>query len=265
MEDNYRDVCYQSSNLKQVILKIDFPNPVENDKIFGESIDKKIVEYFSIRGKDEIKYYNEVSVAADSKTGMVKGHTTRFEGIEKTYIDTTRMNKIVLSNDTIIFTYNNYQSFEKLFEAASGILQQIWKNKKLIAVRCGLRYINLYNLLPTDKKVSKTMFSPKLSIVMTASLIDEQELLKPIRSMVTTEYVADDIKVTYRAGIYNQFYPMPISKDDYALDIDCYTNSAIESAEDLERFIERAHGMVQMLFEKSINDKMRGVMMKDEC
>ena len=123
----------------------------------------------------------------------------------------------------------------------------------------------MYNLLPTDKKVSKTMFSPKLSKVMIASLIDEQELLKPIRSMVTTEYVADDIKVTYRAGIYNQFYPMPISKDDYALDIDCYTNSAIESAEDLERFIERAHGMIQMLFEKSINDKMRGVMMKDEC
>lgn len=264
MQDIYRDVCYQFSNLRQVIFKIDFPSPVENDKIFCDRIDMEMVKYFPIRGKDEIKYYNKVSVATDSKTGTVSGHSTRFEGIEKTYVDSTRMNKIVLSNDTIIFTYNNYQSFEKLFDAASGILQQIWKSQKLIAVRCGLRYINLYNLLPTDKKVSKTMFSTKLSKVMVPSLIDEQELLKPIRSMVTTEYVVDDIKVTYRAGIYNQFYPMPISKDDYAIDIDCYTNSAIEAAEDINCFMEKAHRFIQVLFEESISDKMRGVMMKDE-
>ena len=50
----------------------------------------------------------------------------------------------------------------------------------------------------------------------------------------------------------------------YAIDIDCYTNSAIEAAEDINCFMEKAHRLIQVLFEESISDKMRGVMMKNE-
>lgn len=260
MEDRYQDVCYKTSNLKQVIFRIDFPQPVANEKIFKNDVDVLVKRYFPITGKDVIKYINEVSLAADAQTGNVSGHTNRIEGIERTYLDSAQLNKVVFSNEAIIFTYNKYESFEKLYDAVSSILRELWSNNKLIVVRCGLRYVNLYNLLPTDKKATKSMFSTKLSKIMIPSLVDTTPELQPIRSMVTTEYICDDIKVMYRAGEYNQFYPMPISKEDFAVDIDCFTNVGMESAEDISVFVKRAHSLVQTLFEQSINDKMRGVM-----
>lgn len=260
MEDRYKDICYKTSYLKQVIFRIDFPEPIVNERIFRADVDAVVKQYFPIPGKDVIKYINEVSVAADAQTGNVSGHTKRMEGIERTYSDSAQLNKVVFSNEAIIFTYNRYESFEKLYEAVTSILRQLWINNKLLVVRCGLRYVNLYNLLPNDGKVTKAMFSTKLGKVMIPSLVDTIPELQPIRSMITTEYVCDDIKVMYRAGEYNQFYPMPISKDDFALDIDCFTNTGMESAEDISAFVKKAHSLEQYLFEQSINDKMRGVM-----
>ena len=172
MEDRYKDICYKTSNLKQVIFRIDFPEPIVNERIFRADVDAVVKQYFPIPGKDVIKFINEVSVAADAQTGNVSGHTKRMEGIERTYSDSAQLNKVVFSNEAIIFTYNRYESFEKLYEAVTSILRQLWVNNKLLVVRCGLRYVNLYNLLPNDGKVTKAMFSTKLGKVMIPSLVD---------------------------------------------------------------------------------------------
>ena len=103
------------------------------------------------------------------------------------------------------------------------------------------------------------MFSSKISKTMSKSLIDIDGL-KPLRNMITTEYLADDMHVLYRAGLYNQFYPMPIAEDDYAIDIDCYTKSGVNTYTEIINFLNKAHSIIQALFEDSINDKMRETM-----
>lgn len=260
MLDSYQNKCYKNTSLKQVIFRIDFPEPVPNEKILINGIDDIVKEYFPITEKDTVKFYNKLSFEANAETGNVQGATNRFEGVERTFCDSTKRNKVTFSNDSIVFTYNRYESFDKMFESIEDILNNLLRNNKILAVRTGLRYVNLYNSSPIDFKTTKNMFSNKLSKIMVPSLIKTLKNLEPIRSILTTEYVYNDIKVIYRAGQYNQFYPTPIIKDDFALDIDCFTNNSMDSAEDFCGFISKAHFFIQFLFEQSIGDKMREVM-----
>lgn len=260
MLDSYQNKCYKSTSLKQVIFRIDFPEPVPNEKILINGIDGVVKEHFPITEKDTVKFYNNVSFKADTETGNIQGVANRFEGVERTFCDSTKRNKVALSNDSIVFTYNRYESFDNMFRSITDILNHLLRDNKILAVRTGLRYVNLYNSSPIDFKTTKSMFSSKLSKIMMPSLIQTMDNLKPIRSILTTEYAYNDIKVVYRAGEYNQFYPTPIIKDDFALDIDCFTNNTMDSANDFFVFINNAHNIIQFLFEQSISDKMREVM-----
>lgn len=149
-----------------------------------------------------------------------------------------------------------------MLQTVEGIVKEIWNHQKIMASRIGLRYINLYNTDLAEKKVTRQMFASKIRALMTPSLIDTGNELVPVRNMVTSEYQKNDIKIIYRAGLYNQFYPMPISKEDYVIDIDCFSISAIDSAGEIMDFLNDAHESIQFLFEGSITDKMREEMKK---
>ena len=252
-------MLYKNNFLNQVIFRIDFPTPMETKALFSDEIISAILSVFPAKGMDRIIHYNEMELNA-SGDGEVRAINTRKEGLEQTFFDKTMKNKVILTNNAIIFEYNKYHSFEDMQKAVKVIVEPIWAIQGICVSRIGLRYINLYNANQSTVKVNKKMFSNGVQKLLSSSNVKTEADIKPLRSMILTEYSYGDIRVNYRTGVFNQFYPAPIVKDDYALDIDCFTQSGIDSLEDISRFMLTAHQITQELFEGSISDRMREVM-----
>ena len=255
----HNNTCYEKTFLKQIIFRIDFSEPISNDKLLGDDVCEVTKPYFPHIGIDRVRFYNIASCDFDEKTGKIKNSVNRVKGIERTFFNSTKRNKVVFFNNSIVFTYNKYEGFERMYHSITEVFSRFLSINKFHVAKISLRYINLYNL-SDDIKVTKSMFSNKLSKVMVPSLVDTYIDLKPVRSMLMTEYVYDDIKIKYRAGEYNDNYPSPIAKDNFAIDIDCFTSTGIDSIEDFCMFLNTSHSIILDLFEGSISDKMREVM-----
>ena len=78
--------------------------------------------------------------------------------------------------------------------------------------------------------------------------------------MNTSEYRNEKMGLTFRYGMFNPDYPNRLRRNSFALDYDCYSLETFDDANEIIRYIERAHGMIQNLFEKSITENMRKAM-----
>ncbi len=69
----------------------------------------------------------------------------------------------------------------------------------------------------------------------------------------------DDIKVNFNYGIFNEYFPSPIIKNEFILDIDAYTDSP-KKYEECRNLIEELNTVIAIYFERSITEDLRKLM-----
>lgn len=251
------NINYKNNYLKQVIIRIDFRDYVETEKIFSESIEKNIRKAFPRQSIPQAVSFSDVSINIPPDNVALPQVTRELRtGISKEYISVDMMNKIILSNMALIVEVNQYVSYEAAINNINDVVKEIFKTNSIFTNRIGIRYINMFE--QNAIKLNKGLFEKPISEIVAckdSKMIADKYAL--IRSMVQNEYHDGNSVLTMRYGFYNPDYPGILNKNDFVLDFDFYTEEQKDSFVDVAAFLEDGHDAIQKAFEASISDKLR--------
>jgi uncharacterized protein (TIGR04255 family) len=84
--------------------------------------------------------------------------------------------------------------------------------------------------------------------------VESAQLRRSMHSMVIAH--DDETQINFNFGIFNQYFPAPITDREFILDLDAYTPFAIEAG-DCDRMVEKFNQVIAIYFEASITEKLR--------
>ena len=255
---NYDEAKYSSNTLAQVIMRIDLSNPMSNEKLFSDSREAKILEYFPNAGM--IQKDKEALIHLSLPEPQWEPKPVR-DILRKEYSNEDG-NKFVLSNDYFLFDIHKYHTFETCMKWFKDIILVLFDEENLKISRIGLRYINLFN--ENTIKPTKNLFAKCIGSNFLGKQILENSEIELFRSMQLSEYRIEDYTLNFRAGLYNPDYPGKLNNKSFSLDYDCFTTVAVETFDELMTIIVKEHQIIQNIFESSITDTARKVMGNEE-
>lgn len=254
--NKYEDVCYKRSFINQVIFRIDFLRFLTPEDVFYEDIENIIIRFFPKKGIDQILKFNDINLVLDNNNGKSSASSQTIEGLQKVYSSNTG-NRFIISNMFLVFEINNYTLFDEHIKCFKDILFVLF-SKSVMAKRTGLRYINKYE---ADKlKLQKKFFNSDIAATLITKQTDEASSIKLVRSMHINEYRTDNAILNFRYGMYNPRYPDYLDDNSFVLDYDCFSEEVFDSSDNILKFTNFAHDMIQGLFENSISESLRQVM-----
>lgn len=255
--NNYSAVCYSNTFLNQVIIRCDFLEVLPTDKVFSTDIMKTILTGFPRKGKPQIVRFEKVSIDVPSEANMQPNASRNvIEGVQITFGDQEN-NKLIISNKTLICEINTYKTFEDILSRITPIIKAVLSKNSVTVIRTGIRYINLFD--SEKMKIRKNFFSGNVASSFESKLPVIVEGIECIRTMHTSEYNANGMRLNFRFGMFNPDYPKTLKKDNFALDYDCYYDEPISSSDEVLRYIQIGHDAIQTLFENSITESLRKV------
>lgn len=255
--NNYNSIKYKHNFLNQVILRLDFLQFLETEKLFSDDTEKFILKRFPRRGIDQKVRFNTINVVINPNTSNTDKTTKKsLEGIQREYY--AGKNKILLSNKFIIYEINEYNTFENLYDNFQSIIIALYTKQNITSARTGIRYINIFD--SRNIKLRKNMFSPLISAIFNAKEFVSEDNLKLTRAMSINEYQVENMILNFRFGMFNPDYPSILNKNSFSLDYDCFTTEPLESTEEILMSIKKGHDAIQKLFESSITDYLRKVL-----
>lgn len=256
---DFDSIHYNKTYLKQVVVRLDFQDFIDNDKIFNKNIIKEVTQTYPQKAIDQILRFNNININIG-----VNGPTAQekvLEGIQQEYYNTFG-NKIYLSNKFLSCEINNYTSFEALIRPLQQIITSIYRKNKLTVIRTGIRYINMIESGQT--RIKKNFFSPDIAASLDNKTNKSDLSLNCIRSIHFSEFLVEEMILNFRYGMYNPEYPKILRKNDLVLDFDCFISEPLTNSDDIVGYITKGHEAIQFLFEKSITDSFRKVLRGNE-
>ncbi len=251
----YENICYKKPFLKEVIFRIDFPSPIEGlGNNLPQAISKAALKKFPISEPQKVQ-------AQQFKITRENVQSQSTETTQWVFHGKNRNKHLTIANNAIIFSLKEYTSYEVFIEETKKILDEFYKKYKELSIsRVGLRYINVIEL----NEENPLSWSEYINDGMLGVIDFHGDANHITRSFHILEYNFDGQAIKYQFGIANPDYPAVVRRKHFVLDLDSYFNGAIEQNEIYE-YAQSAHEKIQDLFEKSITDKTRDLMVqKDE-
>ena len=249
---NFASKRYKRTALSQVIIRLDFHEFIDNNKLYCDEVENAILPSFPRKGMQQLIKFQTMNVTFNpigSKT-----ENTTIDGIQQEFSNTFG-NKLILSNKFLIMEINQYSSYENALSAFTPVLKAVFAQSLPTVIRTGVRYINIYN--DDSIKPQKNYFTSPVSALMDAKLTSDG---KCIRALNLTEYVIDDMRLNFRYGQFNPQYPQVMKKPHFVLDYDCFSESSIQGYEGIMEHVNKGHDEIQKLFEASITETLKKVM-----
>lgn len=254
---DYSAIKYTNTFLNQVIIRVDFLQFLETDRLFSYDTEKAILKLLPRRGIDQKIHFDTINVVIDpNKLNAPNARKDTLNGIQREYY--AGKNKVILSNKYIIYEINEYDTFEHHYQVFQTLLLSLFSKQRITTARIGIRYINIFGV--ESIKLRKNMFAPEISATFSVKDYNSDCGLKPIRVMGMNEYQVANMLLNFRFGMFNPEYPNPLNKESLALDYDCSTTEPIDTSDEVLRMIVQGHDAIQELFEASITDNLRKVL-----
>lgn len=240
----FEDVCYQKNYIKEVICRLDFASPImELKSTMPKPIFDVIKKYYPIAEPQDI-------IGTELTINPINGPVVnQIVSKQWVFLSRDRKNKCTINSDNIVFSITNYNVFEELQTAVTGILSivmQTFENNQ--GKRLGLRYINSFPLKSNENWIDAKFYQA----------LSAHKGPSTTRLITTSEYAIldKDLSVRLIYGYDNPDYPSIIKREDFIIDIDAFTTGLIYS-DDIEQFIVDMHTEVQSGFESMITDDFR--------
>ena len=152
--------------------------------------------------------------------------------------------------------HNRYERFELFKEEFCRVVEPLFNAlPDTQASRIGLRFINHIVTPGTDPLNWQEYISHELLSVLEYRL----DNAKPSRLLHNLEYAFDSFNLRFQYGIYNPDYPAPIRQRQFILDFDAYYRGLVDP-QNIRTNMDIYHIQIQQLFERSVTDKLRGLM-----
>jgi uncharacterized protein (TIGR04255 family) len=250
----YEQVCYKRNPLNQVIVKVDFLAPLVGlDTGIPPRLATLLTQRFPIEdpGGESMDFMVALNKEGVQASAQGKSHFYRYFGKE-------REKDLSLSNKFLTIVqrkYVTYEAFAEDFASAYRGLLEFFPDVQ--TSRFGLRYINLLEMGQTVKPLKWRDFI-KRDLVSTANFFQQDSYIgKVARLFHVAELKYDDIDLRFQFGEPNPDFPAVMKKAQFILDLDAYAQNA-HKPEDSIRYMEKAHQIIQEIFEDSITDKLKG-------
>ncbi len=240
---------YRNNYLSRVICQIKF---AKNTSINDKSLD----DYLKALGDEysELANVKQQGIIIESSGSDLKTQTENTDLWEIQSSD--KKHAITITQESLAITFIEYIKFRDYMVIVDKAVKLFLEKFEDIEgfQRIGLRYIN--QVTPDSLEEGWSHYiNPKLT-----AMLDFVELDKTRRSMHTTVIQHDeDTKVSFNFGIFNEFFPAPIKKNEFILDLDAF----IDSTTELDKFseiIEKFNACIAIYFEQSITDELRNKM-----
>ena len=246
----YENIFYKKPFLKEVILRVDFPSPIEGiESNLPQAISKVALKNFPISESRKL-HSQELQITGPSI------QTKATEITQWVFHGKQREKQLIIEPTAITFFNKGYISFELFIEETRGIIGEFYKKyKELSSSRVGLRYINI---LDSDEKnpLDWSNFINKDLLGIIQFYGDQNSLT---RSFHILEFNFAGQALKFQFGIANPDYPAVVRRKQFVLDLDSYFYGAIEEKE-IYDCAQKAHEKIQDIYEKSITDKTRQLM-----
>ena len=241
---------YNSNMIKKFIFRIDFINEIIDLKEnIPSNVTSKIVSNFPNSTMADL-VESEIQI----KNDLIRKKDKPFKQWE--YTSTDNSSKIIITPNYLIYDCSEYVSFQDVLEKFSQIIKEILEFDNVQIGRVGIRYVNGF---PSNEFEIKTISDWEkyfdANLIAFSKFGDNQG---SITSMVNSiEFSYPNFRVKFKCGFNNRNYPLILTKPDFTIDCDGYSNAVITSFDELKETINSIHDELEKIFEKSITDNMR--------
>ncbi|MBU1851842.1 MAG: TIGR04255 family protein, partial [Candidatus Omnitrophica bacterium] len=200
----------------------------------------------------EKKMFEWQSTFKDGKRTDFDKQTKGFEFFQ----DENKKNKVVLAYNYLSVESREYETYEQFSSMANDTIKLLMEfcNVSQI-IRLGLRYINQIKL-PRGNPFSWNTYLDSSLTTNVAKFYGGKESLA--RAMSQLIVVFEAYKMNYNYGFYNSEYPGKISRKEFALDFDCYTQDV--GIGECEKYLTIFNNKITEYFEGYIKDGLRTIM-----
>lgn len=255
MADPFQAICYKKNFLKEVIARVDLLSPLPGvDVALPPALSELAVEGFPIPEPREA-VQREVQIGpAGVASSEERFKEWRFHGKERT-------KTLTIGRQVVLVQHTTYQTFELLKGEFLRILDRV--AELFVGVRSsrvGLRYVNTIELAEANPMEWSAHLAPQLlSLFQFPPEADRTTLSRVFHNI---ELALDVFNLRYRLGMHNPDYPARIRQKVFVLDLDAYTQSAVDLRE-VGPLLDDFHATIQRYFEQSITNQLRSLMNAD--
>ena len=241
---------YRKNFITNVICRLDF-RPILK-------IDKSFLDNFRTAIKDQFPKIEEKKVMGFA-TKFEKGTVEHAQVPEKPlfhYKDADEENSIILTDDHLIIesqNYKNFREFKKNIEFALDKFFGFVDNPDF--TRLGLRFINQIVLSKGNPFVWNNYIDSSFVSVIDR-FFERSPNIARMMSQVILNY--DDYKVNFNYGMHNSEFPAKISRKEFILDFDFYTEYVEQDM--IMPLLKKFNKESAIMFEKCIKDGLRNHM-----
>jgi uncharacterized protein (TIGR04255 family) len=250
--DPYSQICYSKTFLKEVIVRVDLVNPLPDlDSVLPPPVSGVALRSFPIFEPTNA-LRREVQVSPES----VADKKEKF--IQWNFHTKDRTATFTIEPQAVFISHRAYITYELLRTGFIEILSTIADAFRDIQVRrVGLRYVNAIKVDDANPLDWSAYIDERL--LSAFSFPPEGDSGNVSRVFHSLELTFESFVLRYRFGVFNPDYPAPIRRKEFILDLDAYTESAID-VRNIETVLDEYHATIQRYFERSINSNLRSVM-----
>ncbi|CAG1005987.1 hypothetical protein MTYP_03313 [Methylophilaceae bacterium] len=246
----YEDTCYKEPFLKEVFLRLDFGTRVE---AFVRALPQKVATAALQRFPLFEPQKGQVQEILFSGTSL---QTKTEDAMQWVYHGRNREKTLTITPETFLITNRKYESFESFHEDFDHVLKALFEAHKDLSIgRVGLRFINVIDV-PGDDPLA---WADYVNEDMLGIIDMHKDVNALTRAFHIVEFNFEGQRVKFQFGIANPDYPAPIKRKQFVLDIDSFFSGAL-TQDEVAHCVEAAHEKIQALFEESITERTRALM-----
>jgi len=243
---------YRKNYLTQVIARIDFLSPLSSlQEALPAAVGEVSTRFFPIPEPKEI-VGREFWISSETKQVNEKDIITK----EWHFFGKRREKRLVITREFMFVEFKVYESFDDFRTHFIGISDGLFGTFDDLQVkRLGLRYINNIEV-PGPNKFSWNAYLNRNLLSILNIPADKAKIARAFNNL---DLNLGDFTLRFQYGMHNPDYPAPIRKKIFVLDYDAYTTGLL-TKEEIHQTLPILHDEIEQLFEKSITDKLRGIM-----
>lgn len=242
---------YRNNFLTNVICRLDFRPIPEIDKLFLDKYRTAIKGEFP-----KIEEKKVVGFAAKFEKGKSVEHAQMPEKPIFHYKDVNEKNTIILSDDHLAIesrNYINFKEFKKIIELALDTFLGFFNSPDF--TRLGLRSINQIVLNKGNPFVWNRYIDPSFVSVIDRFFNRSPNIARMMSQVILTY---DDYKINFNYGMHNSEFPAKISRKEFILDFDFYTEYVEQ--DQIIPLLKNFNKESAIMFERCIRDGLRNHM-----
>lgn len=245
---------YKKTFLTNVIVRADFPNPIETNSLPSDLKDIILKSFPISEPKKKVYVESEIKIVPKSKIEIETGQET----MEWHYYGKNRDKRLIIGDKFISITYmKSYKSFEYLKDEFLEIFTKlitVFENDIQIN-QLGLRYINEIDLdEPNALNWDDYLDNNLLSMF---NIVEDKEIIA--RGFNNLVFNHGNMILNFKYGMHNPDFPSTIRKKIFVLDYDAHF-VGLQDLNEIELNLISFHDEINKLFEHNIKDKLREIM-----